>query len=112
MINHQLVAVSSCARFGAITGRAEIKVSSIPRCKQRGVNSLQDDRCLQSVGFCSFLCRFSPVDFPSGIAAVPCNGNLTQQFGNRGMRPVLTFFVKINRAVAGTALYPRSGAQS
>lgn len=42
-----------------------------------------------------------PTQLPSGIAAVPCNGNLTQQFGNRGMRPVLTFFVKINRAVLG-----------
>lgn len=48
---------------------AEIKVSPIPCCKQRGVNSLQDNRCLQSVGYYSFLCRFSPRP-PSGIAAV------------------------------------------
>lgn len=46
---------------------AGIKVSSIPCCKRRGVNSLQDDRCLQSTGYSGFLCRFSP----SGIAAVP-----------------------------------------
>ncbi|KAJ4925219.1 hypothetical protein JOQ06_017954, partial [Pogonophryne albipinna] len=45
-------------------GRSEIKVSPIPRCKQRGVNSLQDDRCLQSAGYYSFLCRFSPLSSP------------------------------------------------
>eukprot|EP00064_Thunnus_orientalis_P008802 superscaffoldBa00001073_g8825 len=56
-----------------LAGVAEIKVSSIPCCKQRGVNSLQDDRCLQSVGYYSFLCRFSPCQLPSGIAAIPCN---------------------------------------
>lgn len=82
-----------------LAGGAEIKVSSIPCCKQRGVNSLQDDRCLQSVGYYSFLCL--PIQLPLGIAVVPCNGNLTQQFGNRGMHPVLTFFAKINRAVPG-----------
>ena len=43
----------------------------------------------------------SPSQLPLGIAVVPCKGNLTQQFGNRGMHPVLTFFAKINMAVLG-----------
>lgn len=64
----QLVMVSGSARSRA----AGIKVSSIPSCKRRGVNSPQDDRCLQSAGYSSFLCRFSPQSAPpSGIAAVP-----------------------------------------
>lgn len=51
---------------------AGIKVSPIPSCKRRGVNSPQDDRCLQSAGYSGFLCRFSPQSAPpSGIAAVP-----------------------------------------
>lgn len=78
---------------------AQIKVSSIPCCKQRGAKCLQDDRCLQSAGYYSFLCRFFLVSPPSGIAVIPSNGNLIQQSGNREMHLVLIFFAKINRTV-------------
>lgn len=63
----QLVMGSGSARSRA----AGIKVSSIPSCKRRGVNSPQDDRCLQSAGYSGFLCRSPQSAPPSGIAAVP-----------------------------------------
>ncbi|KAI9545258.1 hypothetical protein NQZ68_037838 [Dissostichus eleginoides] len=66
-------------------GRSEIKVSPIPRCKQRGVNSLQDDRCLQSAGYYSFLCRFSPLSSPKEKQPFPATWQKKRPIQRPGM---------------------------
>ncbi|KAK1885002.1 Protein phosphatase 1J, partial [Dissostichus eleginoides] len=70
-------------------GRSEIKVSPIPRCKQRGVNSLQDDRCLQSAGYYSFLCRFSPISSPKEKQPFPATHTELIMALLRGSRAVV-----------------------